>query len=50
MLCSQLRHSDKKRLIALRFRDERFQSLCTAALSDWLRIVPGDSGIQMLGL
>jgi GntR family transcriptional regulator/MocR family aminotransferase len=31
-------------------RRERFQNLCTAALSDWLRIVPGDSGIQMLGL
>ena len=31
-------------------RRETFQSLCRAALSEWLHIVPGDSGIQMVGL
>jgi GntR family transcriptional regulator/MocR family aminotransferase len=31
-------------------RRETFQGLCRGALSEWLHIVPGDSGIQMVGL
>src|SRR5262249_42705052 len=31
-------------------RREMFQGLCRAQLADWLQIVPGDSGIQMVGL
>ncbi|MCX5494422.1 PLP-dependent aminotransferase family protein [Kaistia dalseonensis] len=31
-------------------RRQAFRSLCEAELADWLRIVPGESGIQMVGM
>lgn len=31
-------------------RREMFKQMCAAELADWLQVLPGDSGIQMVGL